>query len=197
MGRASMSSQVMQLLGIGVPLLALALTLGVVYPSWGSYRALAARVEKQRQELQTLRAAPLPRRDPVVPAVEATEAEPSQFVGAIAALAAANQCELRGLDLQPSGGDTSAAGPIRPIRAKLTVTGHYIRIRALLADLNRAPRLYSVAELSLKSTAPASGQAAAALAVSTGRLDATLTIERYVMPPAVQTADASAVANRL
>jgi hypothetical protein len=182
----TVSSPVQQLLAVCVPLAALGLTLGVVYPSFGRYQSLRRQVQQQSARLKELQNAPLPERGAVVAAADAEEGEPSQFFGAVAALATAHRCELTNLDLLQPAGDTKAAAPARPVRAKLTVQGDYVHVRSLLAGINRAPRLYAVTDLSLKSVGDKQES-------GTGRLTATLTLERYVMPPAVSAADASAL----
>src|SRR5687767_11335718 len=110
----TLNSQTQQILAVAVPLAALVLTLAVVYPSFGRYRALSARVERQRTKLRALQTAPVPEPGAPLAAVEASEDEPTRFMVAVAEIVRASQCELANLDVDSAA---EPAGSVRPMRA--------------------------------------------------------------------------------
>jgi hypothetical protein len=177
----SLNSGFSQFVAVMAPIGALLITLLVVYPAWGRYSEVRARVQMQEAELRALKAAPLPPRDPVLPAADQAPGEPSQFLGEMAALAGASQCEITGLDTQQSQSAPSAR--VQPLRTKITVAGRYPAIRAFLARIQNASRLYVVTELSVRGRAPGT-----AVDEVGHRVDATIGIERYVAPVQVSTA---------
>lgn len=185
LGNVTLGPQVQQLLAVGVPLAAIGLTLGVVYPTWGRLQTVRLRVAQQQAELRELRAAPLPPRDPVLPAADDVPSEPSLFIGTIAQMAASHQCDLISLVVQ---GEETPKGSelIRPVRTRITVRGRYVQIRSLISQLKRSPRLYVLTDLDVNSTfgsgRPTYGR---------GNLTAAMTLERYVTPPMTLTASAA------
>jgi hypothetical protein len=165
------------LIAAGLPLAALALSLLMVYPGWGRYNDLKAHIEQQRRQLRDLQTAPpLPPPGATVPAAADVPSEPADFLGNIAAIARASGCEFAGLeaDTEPPG---KAEGPLRPIRARITLQGDYPHIRYFLVNLARARRLYAVTHVEITSP-----QAAKKEGLSSARLNAILIIERYVVP---------------
>lgn len=173
--RVSASPQFQQILAVGVPIVALVISLAVVYPAWGRYGEIREQVDKQQKELATLKATPLPPRDPVLPAVNDSPAESALFLGQIVALTLAPQCRFVGLDTAPGAG-AKAGSAIRPVRTKVEVEGQYPQIRQFLAQVAGAPRLFVVTSLDVASR-PSSqpGQLP-------GGLHATVELERYLVP---------------
>jgi hypothetical protein len=168
------NAQLQQLLAIGMPLAALLLIILVAYPSWGRLNQFRREVEDRKVELQAVQSAPIPTRDPVLPAANDTPEESSEFIGVITGLVNTSRCEMVGLTTQPAA---AANGLVRPKRVQLRIKGHYPAIRALLWRLRNSPRRFTVTELSLQGggTASAGSQERADT-----RLTASLTIERYV-----------------
>lgn len=177
MGGLKLNSSTYQALAIGMPLMALALSLLVVYPSWGRYRALAGEVEDLEGKLQILKAAPLPPKDPVLTAADDVESEPPDFLRQVADLARSSGCEVQGLE-RIDGGE--AKGPVRPIRTRVTLNGHYPRLRTFFWRAYRAPRLFAVTDLNI-SAGTATTVRADELLVRP--LTATFVLERYVTKP--------------
>ena len=173
----SIKSRTQLWLVIGMPVLALALSLFVIFPLWGGYRKQAEQVKKQRAALNALQTAPLPPPNPVVSAAIDVPSEPNDFVSTLTSMAVANGCEIAGLEMTRTA-EEKAESLVRPVRAKLTLSASYSGLRAFLDQLRRAGRLYVVTELSL-DTGPSQSTAS----LPGRRLNAILTIERYVTPP--------------
>jgi Tfp pilus assembly protein PilO len=175
----TISPENQQRLAVLVPLVALALSLFVVYPAWGRYSDLQSKIEQQQQELNTLKSTPVPEPGPVRPAAEAQPTEPPQFLAQIAFMAAVAHARIIGFDLVPAEG-ARESGTVRAVRAKIDLEGQYYQMREFLAQLARADRLYVVADMNLT---PSGG---AKQAAPGGSVHATFTIERYVTPRASQ-----------
>ena len=182
MGFFAVKPEIQQRLAIFVPLIALALSLFVVYPAWGRYGALNQQIARQRDDLEKLKAEPPPVAPGLVaPTADDVPSEPPEFLGEIRSLAAEANCHLAGFDLSPSD-KSVAVGAVRAVRAKIDLEANYVQIRDFLFRLNHAGRLLAVTDLTLisadtgpRGTAPS------------GPLHATLNIERYVAPPAAKT----------
>jgi hypothetical protein len=178
---ATISPQNQQRLAVLAPLVALFLSLFVVYPAWGRYNDLRAENEKKGRELEALRAIPIPEPGPVRPAADDLPSELPQFLGHISALAAVANCRIVGFESLPAAGKEEAAtGGVRARQAKVELEDPYPRVRDFLAQLARADRLFVVAGVELSR---GKGQAEA--------LHTTITIERYVAPRAGTTASPS------
>jgi hypothetical protein len=175
MAQLTLSRQAQQVLGIGLPLAALGVSIGMVYPTWGRYQALGRQLETRSSELAALRAAPPQQPGQSRVAAADVPDESVEFVGDITRLAAGSGCEVTGLDVVAAEGKSGVA---RPKRAKLTIRGRYPQARSFLYRLTQSPRAYVVADLSLIVDSKISGSGAGA------PLSLTLTIERYVAPPA-------------
>jgi hypothetical protein len=159
-----------------VPVVALVLSLFVVYPAWGRYGELQTKIEKQQAELRGLRSYALPKPGPVKPTVDWMPSEPPQFFGYVSALAQSAGCRMVGYDIVPTQ-KTSAEGPIRALRAKVELEAEYPQIRTFLARLAEADRLFVVTEMTVgkpKTTGPAAAIGPA------GTVQASVEIERYV-----------------
>jgi len=178
------SLAVQQFLAVSIPLLALAISVLVVYPQWQAANDLHTEIAGKRAQLSSLEATPLPDPSGKRPAVRDTETEQSEFLGAITGLAASAGCDVVALDAEATAGEGPAT-LVRPLRTKLTVRGRYGQIRVLLSRLNRSSRLYVVRELSAVPTTDNLG-----IAVSGRILDTTITIDRYVIAPGGDVASA-------
>jgi len=171
------SAPVMQLLAGFSPLLAVLVSLFVVYPMWGEYQRLQADIKHHGQELQALKAAP-----PLAPADAAAvgdevPSEPPRFLGELTRMAAASGCKLVGYEAGGTEGEKKPVNSMRPVRAKVSLKGYYDNVRTFLERLARSPRLYTVRELALSATGGDPQHP------STGLLDINLTVERYVGAP--------------
>src|SRR5580700_349263 len=113
-----------QRIAVLVPIIALAVSIFVVYPKWQEYQALLPKVEQQRKELSALRAAaPLPS-TPGIAAKPALPSEPPEFMGDVNYIAAAANCRVNGFDLKPSA-VTADAGPIQSVKAQIMLVARY------------------------------------------------------------------------
>ena len=177
----TISPENQQRIAVVVPIVALVLSLFVVYPAWGRYGELNGKIGKQRAELNTLRNSPIPAPGPIKPTADYQPSEPPQFFGMISALAQQAGCRVVGYDIISSTDKTKAEGPIRALRAKVEIEAEYPQIRAFLTRLSEAPRLFVVTDLSIMRS---TGSARASQGVPTGPLKAAIEIERYVAPPA-------------
>lgn len=162
-----------QALAVGMPLAAIALSLFIVMPTWARYRTVQAQVKKNLQDLDALNKAPLPTPDATLTAAPDVESEPADFLKEITALVRSTGCEITGLDVAQAG---AVSGPVRAVRSKVTVTGYFGRLRGLFWRLYRAPRLYSVAEVSITG----GGAAQTPEELGAQPLTANFTLERYV-----------------
>ena len=177
----SISPENQQRLAVLVPLLALVLSLFVVYPAWGRYSDLKTQLADKREDLAKLKATPMPQPSLKMPAVPGLPSEPPQFLAHMNALAAASGARVTGFDLTAGGtGKAEAMGPVSAARANLEVTGTYVDIRRFLEQLATTDRLYVVTDVDVSSAKGAGAQGAGAQPVVAGPLTAKLTIERYV-----------------
>jgi hypothetical protein len=158
--------QTQQMLAIGVPLAAVILSVFVVYPAWGRYRAIRAEVARKSEELQNLKDAPQPPPETLLPAAEESPAEQTRFVGEINSLAVATRCQLRAID---RAGVNAESGPLHLAHVRVSLSGGYPNLRDFLWRINHGPRIYVVTDLSLGGT--------------TGAVQANFGIERYLIPP--------------
>src|SRR5947208_3155686 len=92
------SVQTQQWLAFFVPVIALLISILVVYPAWGVHRDLGAQVSQTQDELGKLKIALLPSMNQGIPAVDPTPAEPSQFFGEIRRLGERSGCAVTGYD---------------------------------------------------------------------------------------------------
>ncbi len=169
-------------LAIAVPIVAMLLSLFVVYPTWMRYNDLVAVVATQRKSLDDLRATPLPDVGAVPPADAGLPSEPPKFLGQLRVVAQMARCRVIGFDLGASGKQDS--GPVRAVRARVDLEGRYTEIRDFLFRLAGAPRLYVVTDCAVSVPANAAQSAVSALLNRPpGTLHATIEIERYVTPP--------------
>jgi hypothetical protein len=174
-----------QRLAIFVPLIALGLSLFVVYPAWRHFGKLGQDIEGQRRELRALKEAPVITRSSVAPAADDLPAESPEFLRQIREMAEEANCHLT-VDLSPPD-QTPDTGPIRAVRAKIELDTQYVRVRDFLYRLNHAPRLYVVTDLTLATTTATNSSQP-----SIGVLHATIEIERYVISPAAKATAPSA-----
>jgi len=162
-----------------VPIVALLLSLFVVYPTWGRYTDLRTRIGVQRAERDGLRAAPRPDVGAVVPAENDLPSEPPKFLGQVRLLADLAGCRVKGFELSPT--PKSEGQPARAVRAHVEIEGRYSQIRNFLVSLTSAPRLYVITELNMEAAKiPGSNQPGAVLGIKSNQLNAGIGIERYV-----------------
>jgi len=182
---------------VAAPLLALAVTLLLVYPAWSQLGIAQRDVLEKEKTLRTLQETQ-PRVERVIPAAEDRPGEPARFLGEINDLAAAAGCTFRNYDVQatstpppssppagnPASGNPASGSPpagsetsnVRPLQVKITLVGRYADIREFLSRLARAPRIYTVTALSLAPETTSSKNV-----LPDERLVAILTIERYLV----------------
>ena len=173
------SPEVQQRIAVLVPLVALSLSIFVVYPNWQSYQELKRTIEKQQKELDVLKATPVPPPSPITLAVPALASEPPQFLGQVSAIAAETHCYVSGFDLTPISGGKEG-DPIQTVRAKITMEAQYAEVRNFVSRLARAPRLLVITDMSLTSVA---SSAAVGRTTASGSLQAAVEIERYLLVP--------------
>lgn len=184
MGLSNISPVNQQRIAVLTPLIALVLSLFVVYPAWGRYVDKRATIEKKRIELEKLKATPVPAPPAFMPTADDLPTEPPQFEGQISAVAAASQCELANFDLSaPTGGtsDADKESPVKALRARVEINADYPHIRSFIYNLGRAPRLFVVTSLDITTNTSGKG---APVQVYSGPLHASMEIERYVAPSA-------------
>jgi hypothetical protein len=172
----NLSPEIQQRLAIFVPLVALVLSLFVVYPAWGRYGALNDKIAQQQRELSDLKRTPVFTPGPVKPAEDYSPTEPPTFLAQIKKLALEAHCAIPQYDISDTGKVTDK-GPVRAYRAQFVLEGAYVQIRDFLYRLNHADRLYVVTDLTITSSSPGSPATA-----SYGPLRASIEIERYVAP---------------
>jgi hypothetical protein len=169
-----------QRIAVLVPIVALALSIFVVYPKWNDYQALLPKVEQQRKELSALRAAALPPNAPGIGTMPALPSEPPEFMGEVNDLAAAANCRVTGFDLKPSTVAVNAA-PMQAVRADITLVARYADVRRFVARVARTPRVFAVSNLTVAPAVRTKDDHLAADA-----LQATVEIERFVSTPEVK-----------
>jgi hypothetical protein len=178
----TISPEIQQRLAIAVPIVALLLSLFVVYPTWGRYTALQSTALTQRKELDALRATPIPDMGAVPPAETDLPSEPPQFLGQMRLLTDMSGCRVIGFDVGSTANQES--GPVRAVRARVDLEARYPQIRDFLYRLSRAPRLYVITDCTVASDMKDGQQAVNGQPGKTpGALRATIEIERYVTPP--------------
>ena len=183
-----LSPQAQQRLAVLVPVIALLISVFVVYPGYGRYRELQEQIAEHQERLNNLRATPIPLAATITPAVPDVPSEPPEFLASIRELAAATGCDLVGFDLTlppapPSGEQELAQGgnkpkeqqekpsPVRPVRAKIEVRADDGGIRSLVREIMLASRLYAVTSCEVVQADATTGPP----------LRATIEIERYVL----------------
>lgn len=173
-----LNPEAQQRVAVVVPLLALAISMFLVYPAWGRYRNLQEKVDKQHKELKQLTEAALPTPGPIQPAGPDQASEPAEFLGLMTRLTMQANCEFLGLEntAVEKRKDNTA---VRPVRAKVDIQGRYPAVRKFLSELSRAPRLLVVSDIMLSAVTQATSKTGA----PTGLVRATIEVERYVAPP--------------
>jgi hypothetical protein len=167
-----------QRLAVFVPIIALILSLFVVYPAVGRYQALQKTIQTEQKELDTLRATPIPPVGTVAPTAAESPSEPPQFLGQIRILASETDCRVSGFDVSAAGSKDTT--PLRAVRSRVELEGRFYQIRNFLTQLGRAPRLYVVTDFSLTGKTSVGPQSANSS--PSNLLRASIEIERYVAP---------------
>lgn len=203
--RAAFSSdpETQQKLAVGVPILAVIVSLIIIVPAWGRNAELTAQLGRDRAELAALRSAAPPELSGTEPAADPSPEEAAVFQTEVRSMAAKAGCALAGYDLLQtqaadaakesttgqSGDSSAAAAGLRAQRVKVDVTGTYQQIRSLLWQIAHARRLYVINELVI-SLEKRTGAAVEPLS-------ATIGIERYVasIPASAGTATGGANPN--
>ncbi|HOJ21851.1 MAG TPA: GspMb/PilO family protein [Armatimonadota bacterium] len=144
----TLSPDLQQLMAVGVPIAALLISLGVVYPGYQRYVEMSAKVEKQRQELHKLKNTPLPPVSRALPAADPEPGESARFLGHLVSLATSANCRFVGLDSAPVR-VAHSGGLIRAVRTRVEIEGRYPQIRQFLAELANASRIYVVTSLDI------------------------------------------------
>ena len=192
MTASRLSPAAQQRIAIAVPLVALVVSVFVVYPSYLNYRKLGEEIEDKAVRLNNLLQTPIPLASTIQPAAADTPSEPPEFLASIREMATEARCELVGFDLTlppaPVSGEKELAlggnkpegetkkevvSPVRPVRAKIEVKSDYDGIRQLLRGIILAPRLYAVAGCEVQPNDGSNGQGHS--------VRATIEIERYVL----------------
>jgi len=169
-----------------VPVIALTLSLFVVYPGWGQYRDLNAKVGTQLAELAALKAAPIPRLGPIAPTADDLPSEAPQFLGQISVLASAARCRIVGFEaVPPEKPKEGASTAIRPVHAHIDLESSFQQLRDFISLLAQAPRLYVVTDVKLTAEKESPTARAQGSIAPGGGLHTTLEIERYVVAPPV------------
>ena len=181
MAMSTISPVTQQRIAVLVPIIALVLSLFVVYPAYGRYTETREKIEKKKAELNTLRNTPLPPRGQGQPTAVDTPSEPPQFSSQISAIASAARCDIAAWDLSLKEAAADKESPIQARRAKFEIDADYPRIRAFLVELARYPRLFVVTDVEISALRAAATPTAPV--VQAGLLHATIEIERYVAPP--------------
>lgn len=182
----TLSPDFQQLLAVGVPIAALLISLGVVYPGYQRHGEMSEKVAKQRQELHRLKNTPLPPVGRAVPATDPEPGESARFLGHVVSLAMAANCRFVGMDSAPVR-IARPGGLIRAVRTRVEVEGRYPQVRRFLAELEGASRVYVVTSIDLDSRGRGSRPDQPASAVR-----AIVEIERYLtVKPAPTTTTAS------
>lgn len=184
---------IQQRLAVLVPIIALLLSVFVVYPGWNRWRDLKDQIAEQQEKLERLRNTPIPVVSNRVPAVPDTPSEPPEFLASIREIAHQSNCRLVGFDLtlppapatgekelalggnpdpnNPDAGKPEKPKLVKPVRAKIEIEADYPRIRTFVQNITRANRLYAVAGVEVT---PGGAE---------GMQRAIVEIERYVLNP--------------
>ena len=176
MALTSISPAMQQRLAVAVPIIALGISLFVVYPAWGRYQELRSEEGRQEEQLNTLKANPVPPPGPVQPTVDRSPSEPPQFLGLVTRLANDSGCRIAGFNVAPVESKTDQTA--RPIRATIELDCRYPQFRSFLYQAAHAERVLTVTDI--KITAPAASNQPFA---TVGPLKATIGLERYVTTP--------------
>ncbi|MCX6362460.1 MAG: hypothetical protein NT029_21925 [Armatimonadetes bacterium] len=178
---------VMQRAAIWVPIVAVLLSVLVVYPAWGRYSRLRADVEQKEAQLKAVLSRPVPARRSVVPTADPKPDEPPRFLEEMRAVARASHCTMVGFDLTPketAKPKTSSEEPAKPdpnkppeiirtVRAKVEVEAGYPAVRAFMSTVLSAPRLYAITSVELTRSQLVAGATCRAV----------VEIERYILDP--------------
>lgn len=188
---SSLPPHIQQRLAILVPVIALAVSLFVVYPGWNRWGELRVKVAEKRQRLEELRKTPIPMLSAQQPAVEETPSEAPEFLAAMRAIAAEAGCNVVGFDLTlppaPATGEKEMAlggNPdpakqpeqpklVKPVRGKIEIEADYDRVRTFVRKIMDAPRLYAIVGVEVGPAKEAVGD----------QVRAVVEIERYVLNP--------------
>ena len=169
------STQTQQWLAFFVPVIALLISILIVYPAWGSHRELGRDISQKRDELQKLQSAILPAMNQGIPAVDTSAGESSQFIADIRQLGARSGSVVMGYDTSKVSDEATANG-IRSLQTSVSLRGNYKQIRSFLWLITHNPRFLTVTNSLLEldeSTLRDDGRP----------LTASITIERYVEAP--------------
>lgn len=167
--------QTQQWLAVLAPIIAIVVSVMLVYPAWAHHGELTARTNQHYSELQTIRSNPPPPIGNRIPAAEPMPAEPSQFLGEIRNLAAGADCAMTGFDMTQVPGAPLSDQAVKAVRAKVDIKGTYKQVRNFLWQCVHYPRLLVITEttLSLEHAANVGGPSSEVLTASIG-------IERYL-----------------
>ncbi len=185
--RREIDTVVMQRAAVAVPIVAVLISVLVVYPAWGRYSRLRADVEQKEAQLKSVLSRPVPVRRSVVPTADPKPDEPPRFLEEMRAVARASRCTMVGFDLTPKDASRPKAASeeaktpdpnkppeiVRTVRAKVEVEAGYPAVRAFVAAVLSAPRLYAITSLELSRSQLVAG--------ATCR--AAVEIERYIVDP--------------
>jgi hypothetical protein len=174
MALTSISPAMQQRLAVAVPIVALGISLFVVYPAWGRYQDLQVEAGKLEKELATLKENPVEPPGPVLPADKRSDEESAGFLRLTQDLANASGCRLMGMNSAPT--ESKADQLARPIRTAVELEAPYPRIRGFLFQVANADRVLSVTDVRISSPGSTSSQPFG----NTGLLKADIGIERYV-----------------
>jgi len=181
MSLLTIKPETQQKLAVFVPIIALGVSLFVVWPAWGRYSDLNQSIDRNRRELADLKATPPP---PKLLAGKPTEtdtvSEPSEFLGMLKRLATASGCELTTADVTPREAAKGESGPVRAVPSKLEIVGEYRQIRSFLWQLEHAGRLLAVADIALSPAVPQAATPGSGAGPSSGGVRASITVERYL-----------------
>jgi hypothetical protein len=178
---------IMQRAAVGVPIVAVLISVLVVYPAWGRYSRLRADVEQKEAQLKAILSRPVPVRRSVAATADPRPDEPPRFLEDVRALVRSSRCSMVGFDLTPKDATKPRATTdepekpdpnqppeiVRTVRAKVEVEAGYPAVRAFVAAVLSAPRLYAITSLELSRSQLVAG--------ATCR--AAVEIERYIVDP--------------
>lgn len=170
-----------QRIAVLVPVIALALSVFVVYPAWGRYQELQDTVEQKRTALNELKAAPLPQPGAIAPSADDLPTEPPQFLGMVSRFAMEANCEVVGIDMT-STNKLKSEGPISPVKARIDLEGSYGQIRNFLVLLGQAPRMLAITNVVISNKNVETTNSRPNVPPPVGRIHASFEIERYIAP---------------
>ena len=186
----NMGPELQKKVAVFVPIIALLLSVFVVYPAWGNYQLLKEKVDGQRLEYTTLKNLPLPKPNPKQPTAVMEPSEPPKSIGEISKIAESAGCKVTGFDIgtvaaAKAAADDKQGGIVRAKRSRINLEAHYQQIREFLAQLSHAERVFVITELNLTAQVVVPGST---LRPSPGTLEANVEIERYVTVPSAPVA---------